>query len=644
MKNKTQQTTGWLDNFNDSKVSLPPGFVGEGTFNGPQWDSPAWGGQFQLGGNIYPVNYVPQAQDGSLEKFKELGSDAYTRMQPFYNTLFEAAHKYENPKTGMVSPFNAFRATAKSIIKNPEVLFMKKHNLPNDKDDPYHVGQYTVDQVGNRTHDWWPSQWAEPKKERPGIGNRIDRMRMRHQEKKSERQGRRDAGRTDCWGANCYGMENDGNYSAGFFPSGPISIPGGLQQEFVPDFRTARNLDFPTSDSMSITPMYGDSIVSKFKSPEGNIPIESIRNTAAMGASIPGSVGFTYARTNSPAPSNGPYAKKTKASAENGMTYYQHGLDWKPKSISRNGSFVPMADEGIELIDPPTDLPKNPITPAPLPMSPLMTTRGSRAKEKMESRMMTIKDPRKIRMTTGLAINPNKDLTSGNYDMRHMDQLMQRAKDKNLSEEDAWNLASIAFQETGWGKTDDNIGHMIGGWGKGDLYDDFIGAYQTKMKEADRLKIKDPYLRLQVYNGMGTITPKTEKNYHGFEMKKIYGVPIPKEGLSMKKNPLYGKQIVDVRDNVLRKNPEFAKYMGSYYKKKDGGVIEDDRGQWAHPGKITKINSNQITMKGVDYPVLGISDAGDRQMMYPGQDYTFKGKTVTEYPQKKKGGWLDKYN
>jgi hypothetical protein len=32
---------GWLDNYNDSKISLPPGFVGEGTFNGPQWESPA---------------------------------------------------------------------------------------------------------------------------------------------------------------------------------------------------------------------------------------------------------------------------------------------------------------------------------------------------------------------------------------------------------------------------------------------------------------------------------------------------------------------------------------------------------------------------------------------------------------------------
>jgi hypothetical protein len=329
--------------------------------------------------------------------------------------------------------------------------------------------------------------------------------------------------------------------------------------------------------------------------------------------------------------------------AQNGMTYYQHGLDWKPKSISRNGSFIPIADEGIELIDP-IDVPKKPITPTPAPMISLGAAKSNVPTKKVTSRMMTIKDPRKVRMTTGLAMNPNKDLTSGNYNMEHMDRLMQKAKEKKLSKDDVWNLASIAFQETGWGKTDDNIGHILGDWGKGDVYDAFINAYQSKMKEADRLKIKDPYLRLQVYNGMGTITPKTEKDYHGFEMKKIYGVPIPKEGLSMKKNPLYGKQVVDIRDNVLRQNPEFVKYVDSYYK--DGGVIKDDRGQWAHPGEITEIGSNQITMQGVPYPVLGISDKGDVQMMYPEQEYKFKGKKVTEYPLNKKstGGWLDKYN
>ena len=70
---------------------------------------------------------------------------------------------------------------------------------------------------------------------------------------------------------------------------------------------------------------------------------------------------------------------------------------------------------------------------------------------------------------------------------------------------------------------------------------------------------------------------------------------------------------------------------------KNGSVIKDDRGQWAHPGEITEIGSNDITMQGVDYPVLGVSDTGDTQMMQPGENYKFKGKKVTEYPMAQDG-------
>jgi hypothetical protein len=97
---------------------------------------------------------------------------------------------------------------------------------------------------------------------------------------------------------------------------------------------------------------------------------------------------------------------------------------------------------------------------------------------------------------------------------------------------------------------------------------------------------------------------------------------------------------------------------------KNGSVIKDDRGQWAHPGEITEIGSNQITMQGVPYPVMGVSDTGDMQMMYPNEEYQYDGESVTEYPMmaqggqltkldqltnftnyntKQPGGWLDKY-
>ena len=97
-----------------------------------------------------------------------------------------------------------------------------------------------------------------------------------------------------------------------------------------------------------------------------------------------------------------------------------------------------------------------------------------------------------------------------------------------------------------------------------------------------------------------------------------------------------------------------------------GGIVQDDNGywnpdNWGHP---VEIDSNQITMQGVNQPLLGISDTGDKKMMVPGKDYKFKGKKVQEFPvskngnaltrldqltnftnynTKQPGGWLDKW-
>lgn len=61
-------------------------------------------------------------------------------------------------------------------------------------------------------------------------------------------------------------------------------------------------------------------------------------------------------------------------------------------------------------------------------------------------------------------------------------------------------------------------------------------------------------------------------------------------------------------------------------------VIEDPMGQWKYPGQVTKIPSGDITMHGVNYPVLGVDNLGNAQMMFPNQNYQFAGQHVTEYP------------
>jgi hypothetical protein len=99
-------------------------------------------------------------------------------------------------------------------------------------------------------------------------------------------------------------------------------------------------------------------------------------------------------------------------------------------------------------------------------------------------------------------------------------------------------------------------------------------------------------------------------------------------------------------------NTEFNKAVSdSTYKpiikeySKSPVVINDDRGQWAHPGEVTRINSNNITMEQVPYPVLGIGADGEHRMMYPEEQHTFNQGPVTEYPmmQAKNGGWLTHY-
>jgi hypothetical protein len=110
------------------------------------------------------------------------------------------------------------------------------------------------------------------------------------------------------------------------------------------------------------------------------------------------------------------------------------------------------------------------------------------------------------------------------------------------------------------------------------------------------------------------------------------GVPMAQNGAEMK----FYQEGLDFKPKTISKN---GGWLSKY---EEGGVIKDDMGQWAHPGEITEIGSNQITMQGVPYPVLGISDIGDMQMMYPNEEYEFIGDSVTEYPMMKQGGQLTK--
>jgi len=58
----------------------------------------------------------------------------------------------------------------------------------------------------------------------------------------------------------------------------------------------------------------------------------------------------------------------------------------------------------------------------------------------------------------------------------------------------------------------------------------------------------------------------------GRPMKKVYGVDIPPEGISMKENPLYGKRVEDIRNNILLQNTDLVRLVDSVKKGKGQSI------------------------------------------------------------------------
>jgi len=81
--------------------------------------------------------------------------------------------------------------------------------------------------------------------------------------------------------------------------------------------------------------------------------------------------------------------------------------------------------------------------------------------------------------------------------------------------------------------------------------------YANDLIRKGKIPNTDEY-RLQGYNGYGRIYDD-HADLEG--AKSIYGYPIPKEGISLLHNPLYGKSVKSLRDEVLKKHPEIVKMV-----------------------------------------------------------------------------------
>ena len=443
-----------------------------------------------------------------------------------------------------------------------------------------------------------------------------------------------------------------------------------------------------------------------------------------MGGSLPGATGMMYARTVNPAPSNGPYAKKTKASAQNGqeMKYYQQGLDFKPKTISQNGSKTKVTNlndprliaynDSLNLYNRGKEKLKywkghpnatneelnrmEDQVNKKFPVSRNVDTFGSSmynmsnlstiGKGESERRIPMYKKP-----TQPVVLQAEREPI---YTSNPNDPRLRAYQDSlnlyNLYEKNYRDIKKSGKITSEYPYRDFEIAPTVG---KINNIDAYISSKKAGAYNRDEIKpiteysytadSQDRYIDGQFYPASKDVTSFSHRfkkpvqpvilrellaeRIPAYNTKDLgYNLPTPHEPTLPSLNeynpdaptkyaftyPTFDKDvqktkyfpsrealksfIKDVKGATYQEGEDYATATGTL---QDGGVVKDDMGYWNPDnwGRVVEIDSNDITMQGVNQPLLGVSDEGDIQYMEPGKDYKFKGKKVKEYPVGRKG-------
>jgi hypothetical protein len=404
--------------------------------------------------------------------------------------------------------------------------------------------------------------------------------------------------------------------------------------------------------------------------------------TMQMGGVLPGAVGFTYARTAGAAPANGPYAKKTKASAQDGekvMKGREYVEQWMNSPMykqmlekSAQGPELERISKGrIAGLNVPT------ITSTAFDLSGTNTmgTQKHRIRtmlnatvperEEMIKTLQTAVDNPKnkeakrkaqeiIQPTiTGWDIGLNPILKPGSHDYESV--LAHEYGHTTDAPFIGGDLYKMSLEQLKNAKANlqkpyipESDVEKMRKYQEGKVTTDY-GKYVSRPEETRQFLNQVRYLgKTQgVYDPFTQkITPEQYKKIKPLQntdpmgsLREIY----TDEQIIDMLNSISKKQNVSDRVSTAQNGQEMKYYQeGLDFKPKtisQDGVAIDPMGYWNPDnwGKPVTIPSNEITMQGVYEPLIGISDTGDVQYMEPGEDYTFDGEYVTEYPVAQKG-------
>jgi hypothetical protein len=196
--------------------------------------------------------------------------------------------------------------------------------------------------------------------------------------------------------------------------------------------------------------------------------------------------------------------------------------------------------------------------------------------------VIKIKDTRKRDAVSNLPItDKNRKDATVNRDV--VKGIIKEAKTQGV---DPYTALAVAHQETNFKDYGDNDYFHVLDPDFSDPSDDYVHlgvkALKNKMDYGTKLGKKDEASVLQAFNGYGKIGKNTEGH-----QSKMYGVDVSKGDIDMAKTPLWGKRVIDLRDNILKNNPEIARLV----------QIVDKDGEIPAPYKdayVSGLNTNKL--------------------------------------------------
>jgi hypothetical protein len=192
--------------------------------------------------------------------------------------------------------------------------------------------------------------------------------------------------------------------------------------------------------------------------------------------------------------------------------------------------------------------------------------------DKVDYGVIPVKDTRENDSVTNMPVSDNNRLHA-NIDTDSAKEIVSKAKKHGV---DPYTALAVAYQETGYSneygdnpffvlvKNPDELTKF-----QKDPVDYSMQLMSDKNKYAKKLGKKSDEDIIQAWNGYGKVGGNNDLSIS--PIKKMYGVDVSKNPIDMNKNPVYGKRVIDIRDNILKKNPDIVKLVNETTSSQGGG-------------------------------------------------------------------------